>query len=78
MSVLFVVQSNSMAVEHFADGGKKKTRGRKFFFRPQLPILFLQVFMPQQYNSPIGMYSAGNVIDTFQTQAEVRLQDMER
>lgn len=37
-----------------------------------------QVFMPQQYNSPIGMYSAGNVIDTFQTQAEVRMQDMEK
>ncbi len=39
---------------------------------------YLQVFMPQQYNCPIGMYSAGNVIDTFQNQAEVRMQDMER
>ena len=37
----------------------------------------VKVFMPQQYNSPMGMYSAQNVMDTFQTQAEGLLQEME-
>lgn len=30
----------------------------------------VKVFMPQQYNSPISMYSAKNVVDSFQNQAE--------
>jgi len=38
----------------------------------------MKVFMPQQYNSPIGMYSAHNLVDTFQTQAEMQLQELER
>ena len=29
--------------------------------------------MPQQYNTPLGMYSADNIMDTFQNQAEVHL-----
>ena len=30
----------------------------------------VKVFMPQQYNSPLSMYSAKNVVHSFQTQAE--------
>jgi hypothetical protein len=30
----------------------------------------VKVFMPQQYNSPIGMYSADNVLETFTAQAQ--------
>jgi len=33
----------------------------------------VKVFMPQQYNTPLGMYSAENVVDSFQQQAEVQL-----
>ncbi|ELU18581.1 hypothetical protein CAPTEDRAFT_221829 [Capitella teleta] len=29
----------------------------------------VKVFMPQQYNSPLGMYSPTNVVETFQSQA---------
>ena len=38
----------------------------------------MKVFMPQQYNSPIGMYSAHNLVDTFQNQAEIQMQQLER
>lgn len=38
----------------------------------------VKVFMPQQYNSPMGMYSAHNVLETFTTQAESLLHNMDR
>lgn len=38
----------------------------------------VKVFMPQQYNSPLGMYSAKNVVETFQAQAETMMDAMER
>jgi len=34
----------------------------------------VKVFMPQQYNTPLGMYSAHNIMDTFQNQAEGHLE----
>lgn len=46
--------------------------------RPQAPSgPRVKVFMPQQYNSPLGMYSAQNVVETFQNQAEMQMQEME-
>lgn len=38
----------------------------------------MKVFMPQQYNTPLGMYSAQNVVETFQGQAERQLENLER
>eukprot|EP00918_Siedleckia_nematoides_P001571 GHVU01003705.1.p1 GENE.GHVU01003705.1~~GHVU01003705.1.p1 ORF type:complete len:298 (-),score=35.43 GHVU01003705.1:763-1656(-) len=38
----------------------------------------IKVFMPQQYNSPMELYSAKNVMETFQNQAEVHLDEMDR
>ncbi|KAK2154431.1 hypothetical protein LSH36_269g10001 [Paralvinella palmiformis] len=38
----------------------------------------VKVFMPQQYNSPLGIYSAKNVVETFQAQAETVMDAMER
>jgi len=38
----------------------------------------VKVFMPQQYNSPMGMYSAHNVLETFTAQAESMLDTLER
>jgi hypothetical protein len=38
----------------------------------------VKVFMPPQYNSPLGMYSADNVLETFTAQAENMLDTIER
>jgi len=38
----------------------------------------MKVFMPQQYNSPMGMYSADNLLETFAVQAESMLDTLER
>jgi len=38
----------------------------------------VKVFMPAQYNSPLGMYSADNVLETFTAQAESMLDNIER
>jgi hypothetical protein len=38
----------------------------------------MRVFMPQQYNSPLRMYSAPNIINTFQDQAEKYFESLER
>jgi len=38
----------------------------------------VKVFMPQQYNSPMGMYSAHNVLETFTAQAESMLDTLEK
>lgn len=38
----------------------------------------IRVFMPQQYNSPLSMYSAPNIINTFQDQAEKYFESLER
>jgi hypothetical protein len=38
----------------------------------------VKVFMPQQYNSPLGMYSADNVLETFTAQADAMLDNIER
>jgi len=38
----------------------------------------VKVFMPQQYNSPMGMYSAHNVLETFTAQAESMLDTLEQ
>ena len=38
----------------------------------------VKVFMPQQYNTPLGMYSAQNVVETFQGQAEMQLDQLEQ
>ena len=38
----------------------------------------VKVFMPQQYNSPMGMYSAENIVESFQTQAEGYFEDLDR
>lgn len=38
----------------------------------------VKVFMPQQYNSPMGMYSAHNVLETFTAQAGSMLDNLER
>jgi len=38
----------------------------------------VKVFMPQQYNSPMGMYSAHNVLKTFTAQAESMLDTLEK
>ena len=38
----------------------------------------VKVFMPQEYNSPMGLYSASNIMDSFQSQAEVQLASMEK
>ena len=38
----------------------------------------VQVFMPQQYNTPLGMYSAQNVVETFQSQSDQQLDEIER
>ena len=44
----------------------------------QNPKARVKVFMPQQYNSPMGMYSAENVLESFQTQAEGYFDDLDR
>jgi hypothetical protein len=47
--------------------------------QPQAPgSQRVKVFMPQQYNSPMGMYSAHNVLETFTAQAESMLDTMDR
>lgn len=38
----------------------------------------VKVIMPQQYNSPLAMYSADNVLETFTAQAESMLNNMEQ
>lgn len=38
----------------------------------------VKVFMPQQYNSPMGMYSAHNVLETFTAQAGTMLDNIDR
>lgn len=38
----------------------------------------VKVFMPQKYNSPLAMYSADNVLETFTSQAENLLSNLER
>lgn len=37
----------------------------------------LKVFVPQEYNSPMGLYSAHNIVETFADQAEVQMQEIE-
>ena len=37
----------------------------------------VKVFMPQQYNTPITMYSAANIMDTFQGQAGAHIENMD-
>jgi hypothetical protein len=37
----------------------------------------VKVFMPMEYNTPMGLYSAENIMDTFQSQAEVQLATMD-
>lgn len=44
----------------------------------QQPAGRVKVFMPQQYNSPMGMYSAHNVLETFTAQAESMLDTLEK
>ena len=37
----------------------------------------VKVFMPQQYNNPMSLYSAPNVVETFAAQAEGLMNEIE-
>ena len=37
----------------------------------------VKVFMPQQYNNPMSLYSAPNVVETFAAQAEGLMDEIE-
>ena len=44
----------------------------------QHPGARVRVFVPQKYNSPMDLYSAPNVVDSFQQQATGYFEELER